>query len=281
MSLAESSEPPVAYLGPEGTFSHFVTRNRYSGRRLVPFSSVDEVFDFVEKEKESEAVVPIENSSGGIITPTVDRIIAGSNELYIREELSVNVCLALLGRDGDKVEKIFSHFAPLHHCASWLNEHYPQAEQITAPSTVVAVQRAVGETGAAALAPLENSERFDLDVLHYPVESQVENVTQFFVIGHQRASTSSDSMKTSLVAELKDGAGTLCGFLKPFSDAEVNLKRIESRPILGSPNTYRFFVEIEGCASEPKVSEAIASAGQAATRLRNVGSYPIGAKYQS
>jgi chorismate mutase/prephenate dehydratase len=270
----------VAYLGPEGSFAHLVAKQRYQGASLKPFKTIAEVFEYLSQEPASKGIVPIENSSGGTIMPTVDGLIQHACQLYVEEELSLDVKLALMGRKGNAIEIIYSHFAPLNHCEKWLKKNYSSAKQVTAPSTSGAVLFATQEPNAAAIGSIENAELYGLDVLYYPIEKDIPNVTQFFVVGHSHQMTS-DSKKTSLVVALPDRAGSLCSFLKPFRDAEVNLKRIQSRPIIGQPNTYMFFIEIDGKETDDPVRAALGEAEKVATSIKSLGSYPVKARYQS
>jgi len=281
MSVA-TDEPslPIAYLGPEGSFSHLVTKQRFQDRNLVPFKSIPDVFDFLSKTERSRGVVPIENSSGGTIMPTVDGLIDNACRLYVEEELSLDVKLALIGRRDVGIEAVYSHFVPLQHCEKWLKKHHPDARQIAASSTSGAVQLAVQEQNAAAIGPIENAEMYGLEVLSYPIAEDVPNVTQFFVIGHHKV-TALECRKTSFIVALPDEAGSLCSFLEPFRDAAVSLKRIQSRPIIGHPNTYMFFIEIDGCEWDDNVQQALARANAVARRIDSLGSYPVKPRYRS
>ena len=119
-----------------------------------------------------------------------------------------------------------------------------------------------------------------LEVLVYPIAKEIPNVTQFFVVGHNRQKAAKGS-KTSLVVALDDTAGSLCDFLRPFADAAVNLKRIQSRPIVGHPNTYMFLVEIDGTEDDQSVRKAFEGAKRIAAKFYDVGSYPVSPRYQT
>lgn len=275
MILAKDpSAPPVAYLGPEGSFAHVVASRRFGTDTLIPQPSVDEVFDYLEGNPECFGVVPIENSSGGVITATVDRLMEENAPYRIREEISLNVKLALLGREGDRIERIYSHFAPFHHCSKWLRAHYPDAEHHITPSTPHAARIASEEKGAAAIASRESAQRHGLDVLHFPIDAEVPNVTEFLVVAREANTESFENPRTSLAVELRDTSGSLHQFLGPLARNEVNLKRIESRPILGRPNRYRFFIEIEGDPEKSDVKTALDESTKFCTSLRNFGTYP-------
>ncbi|MBL9153924.1 MAG: prephenate dehydratase [Verrucomicrobiales bacterium] len=283
--MIAAENPPtrlrVAYLGPEGSFAHLVARKRFGDQELIPHSSVDDVFNYLETAPDSLAVVPIENSSGGIITATVDRMIEEGTPFHIQEEISLNVKLALLGREGEKISKLYSHFAPFHHCTKWLKANYPDAEQVVTPSTTLAAIAASQETGSAALGSRESAERYGLDVIHYPVQADVPNITEFFVVAHQANPDSPNNSRTSLAVELPDAAGSLFRFLEPLARNEINLKRIESRPIKGKPHQYRFFIEIQGNSATPLVAKTLEEAKSHCLSLRNFGSYPTDCKLES
>ena len=277
----ESTRPRVAYLGPEGSFAHLVARKRFGDSGLIPQGSVDEVFDYLETAPDCVAVVPIENSSGGIITATVDRIMAEGAPYHIQEQIALNVKLALLGREGDVITKIYSHFAPFYHCGQWLKQHYPGAEQIITPSTPAAAITASQQKGAASIGSRESAERYGLQVLHYPIGSELPNVTEFFVVAHQANAESPKNSRTSLAVELPDSSGSLFRFLEPLARNGINLKRIESRPMPGRPNQYRFFIEVEGNTASQQVRQAIAEAEAVCLKLRNFGSYPSDTRFDS
>lgn len=281
LATETTPRPRVAYLGPEGSFAHLVARKRFGEEDLVPKRSVDEVFDYLENEPDCLAVVPIENSSGGVITATVDRIMAENAPYHIREEITLAVKLALLGREGETVRKIYSHFAPFHHCSRWLKANYPDAEQIVTPSTPNAAIAASQEPGSASIGARDSAERYGLDVLHYPIEAEVPNITEFFVVSRDANEDSPENSRTSLAVELPDSAGSLFRFLGPLAAHGVNMKRIESRPILGSPHQYRFFVEIDGNRTDPTLRKALDEAREFCSRLRDFGSYPSDTRYES
>lgn len=277
----ETTVSQVAYLGPEGSFAHLVARNRFGDEPLIPRASVDEVFDFLETNPNCFGLVPIENSSGGIITSTVDRIMEKDACYHIREEISLNVKLALLGREGDVITRIYSHFAPFHHCNKWLKAHYPKAEQAITPSTPQASILASQERGAASIGSRDSAERYGLDVLHYPIDAEVPNVTEFFVIAREANPESTENSRTSLAVELPDSSGSLFRFLEPLAQHGVNLKRIESRPIVGSPHRYRFFIEVEGSSTSSGVKDALEDAKGHCIHMRSFGSYPSDFHFES
>ena len=280
---ADLPSPPavVACLGPEGSFSHLLTEKRFPGTRVELLPAIGDVFDYLAAHPGAEGVVPIENSSGGFILDTVDRLLDDRCGLWIQEELALDVKLALLGHAGTQVEVIYSHAMPFFHAHDWLKQHYPDARRVTRPSTAASAELAAAESGAATIGPRQNAARYGLDLLHFPIAGDVPNVTQFFRLGHHPAAPHSSHNRTALIVDLADKPGSLCLFLTPLSQAGINMKRLESRPLRGQPNKYRFFIEIEGTPSSGHVAQALARTQADGATVRSIGSYSSGVVYES
>ncbi len=274
------AESPVAFLGPEGTFAHLVAQKRFHGKnKLVPLPTIDEVFDFVAGKPSARGIVPIENSSGGTIYDTIDRLV-DHTDVLIEEALSLNVRLALLGKSKENLRVIYSHFAPLHHCEPWIDRHFPGVEVREVSSTAKALITAAEEPGAAAIGNRQASGIYKLKILEFPIEQDIPNVTQFLLLGHRTGSSEAES-RTTLAVTLPNAPGSLCDFLQPFKDNQINLTRIISRPIVGKPNSYVFLVDLKGAMKSKGVSKALAMAKPACASLRLLGSYPVRKSYSS
>jgi prephenate dehydratase len=269
----------IAYLGPEHTFSHLVARRRFPRSRLIPCVSIAEVIAFTEAEEDRLGLVPIENSSGGMILETVDLLLEEEQPLFIQEELALRVQLALIGRAGEAPQIVFSHWAPLGHCRRWIEKRFPKVELRVAASTSEAAWLAAKTSRAAALATREAAAATGLSILHYPVEEGIVNLTQFVLLGRKKPSPG--GRETSLVFSLPQEPGSLCSFLEVFRTEQINLKRIVSRPVPGQPNTYVFFVSLEGSDEEGPMERALKKVEQRALRCRSLGSYPVQAPYES
>lgn len=283
MSASPPSATPssIACLGPEGSFSHLLTEMRFPGVPVKLLGNVGEVFDFLATQPDAAGIVPIENSSGGFIIDTVDRLVDERCKLHILEELTLDVKLALLGHPGGHIDVIHSHPMPFFHSDEWLRANHPDAKRLSESSTAAAAAKAAANPRAAAIGPRQNAARHALSILHFPIAGEVPNVTQFFLLDHAPNAASTANNRTALVVELPDRPGSLCRFLTPLSDAGVNMKRLESRPIRGQPNKYKFYIEIEGSTAEPRVADALAKASAEAAGIRSVGSYPSGARFES
>lgn len=271
----------VGYMGPPGTYSHLVAE-QYFGKRhtLVPFPTILEVCAFVSHKPARRGIIPIENSSGGAIYETVDILLANRPKLDILEEVSLQVRLALLGRQGQPPTVLYSHFAPLEHCAPWIRRHLPRVRREVVSSTAVAAMQAAWTPRAAALGNRRLSELYGLDVLHFPVEADVPNITSFLAITGGPCAPRHPN-KTTLAVRLPNVPGSLCTFLDQFRQAHANLTSILSRPIRGCHREYAFLVDIEGGEEELHVRQALAAARKTCMRLRVVGSYPSGTMYKS
>ncbi|MFK5921455.1 MAG: prephenate dehydratase domain-containing protein [Verrucomicrobiota bacterium] len=276
----------IAHFGPEGSFANMVAQLHFGEQDFAACRTVGEVFDFVASSEDHCGIVPVENSTGGIIQETIREIAKDdSANVRILEEITLDVKLALLGRQGNEISKVYSYFAPLDHCRSWLKQHYAQAQLISVGSTSQAAAQAASEDGAAAIGTKKSADLHGLEILQFPIADEVPNVTQFFLIGHPGQSFPGENLaegfKTSLVVKLANQAGTLCQLLSVFGEQGVNLTRIESNPVAGEPNTYRFFIEIDGDENDPAVMAALQAAQACSISIRSAGSYPAVCRYQS
>jgi prephenate dehydratase len=280
-SRMSSPVTTIACLGPEGSFSHLLTEKRFPEASVQLMGNIGEVFDFIRTQPSALGIVPIENSSGGFIIDTVDRLVDERCGLSILEELTLDVKLALLGQAGAEVQTIHSHAMPFFHCNEWLKAHYPDAKRIVEPSTAKAAEKAATLFSAAAIGPRQNAQRHGLTLLHFPIAGDIPNITQFYLLGHSENASSTDNNRTALVVELPDRPGSLCRFLTPLSDAAINLKRLESRPIRGQPNQYRFYIEIAGSPAEPHFKTALDQTRADGAQIHSLGSYPAGRWFES
>lgn len=271
----------VAFLGPAGTFSELVARKRFgTSTAREPRPGIYDVFEFVRKHHDAVGIVPIENSSGGTIYETIDCLVEARKPLVILEELSLQVRLALLGHRGKKIHRLYSHFAPMQHCDAWIRKHLPRVERKETASTAKAAETVAADPHGAALGMRDAAKRYGIDILEFPVQPEVPNLTQFVCIGHH-AQTSSRTQKTSLIISLDNRPGSLCSLLEIFRDHDINMTRLLSRPIIGRPKSYIFFIDIEGVPDRAPAREALAKAKRVTESLRIAGTYPVTRPYLS
>jgi chorismate mutase/prephenate dehydratase len=271
---------PIAYYGEEGSFSHVAARQRFGARATLSCPTMDEAFARLKGGTVSQIVVPIENTSVGIITDTVDQLMAlalkpGKKDLAIRECLAMPVAFALLAQSKKtKIAKIYSHFSPLGHCREWLKKTYPHTALVAVSSTSEAARRAREEDDAAALAGLQAAPLYGLKVLRADINKEVANQTKFFVVGQPLVSSQKPT-HTSLIFELAHQPGSLMEALNALASNQINLARIESRPIPGRFSEYRFMIEFELAAKTSKTESALRRLKQVTTHLAVVGTYPV------
>lgn len=272
----------ISFLGPAGTYTQQIAEMRFGKSiPMVPASTIYDACEHVKSVAGSYAVVPIENSSGGAITTTID-LLLNDPELTIVESMSLVVRLALLGRKGIEIKDLYSHFAPFKHCAKWIHKHLPNVVCHEVSSTAEAAIRAQKEPNSGAIGSKKLAEIYDIDILEFPIEQDIVNETEFVVITSKETNGDSNKgNKSSLAVELINGPGSLCSFLIPFRDMEVNLTRIISRPIYGVPSEYAFYIDIKGNKNDSAVKQALALASDHCDSLRVIGSYDFAGKFHS
>lgn len=262
----------VAYLGPEFSYSHLAAIHRFGqAAQLVPVGSIAAVFEEVLSAQAEFGLVPMENSTDGRISDTLNMFartparICGEVQLGIHHNLLANCPRA-------DITKVCSKPQALSQCRDWLARHLPQAELVETPSTTAAAEMAAAQPGVAAVASRQAGINYGLDVIAENIEDNKNNVTRFAVIGGQ-AQKRTRRDKTALMFQVQHQPGALADAMNIFKRSRLNLTWIESFPIHDLPSEYLFFVELEGHESEPRVSRAIASLEKKALRLEVLGSY--------
>lgn len=272
--LALESPLKVAYLGPKATFSHLATMQQFGlSAQLEPQKSIPAVFEQVEKGKALYGVAPVENSTEGVVTHTLDMFVDSS--LQICSEIILDIHHDLLSRTGrlEDIRKVYSHPQPLAQCRNWLEEHLPGVPVVDVASTAVAAQIVSDDYAAAAIASELAAAMYDLKVVRSRIEDQVNNVTRFLVISKKTAEPSGND-KTSIMFSVRDEPGILYRMLEPFARRGVNLSKIESRPVKTKAWEYIFFLDMIGHIDDPQVTAAIEDLRQFCQFLKVLGSYP-------
>lgn len=279
MSACLALEEPikVAFLGPEGTFTQQASLKHFgSGAVTRPMSVIDEVFREVEAGAVNYGVVPVENSTEGVVTHTLDNFI-GSN-LKICGEVELRIHHHLMVSDvthTDAITRIYSHSQSLAQCRKWLDAHYPKAERIAVNSNAEAAKRIKGEWNAAAIAGAMAAELYDLKILAEKIEDEPDNSTRFLIIGTEQVAPSGED-KTSIVASVRNSPGALHDLLEPFQRHKVDLTRVETRPSRSGAWTYVFFIDFKGHIENERVRAALAEVSERVSDLKILGSYPKG-----
>ena len=277
MSACLSLEEPlgIAFLGPLGTFSESAATKHFGhAARLLPLTSIDDVFREVESGHAHYAVVPVENSTEGAVGRTMDLLL--STPLKICGEVVLRIHQNLLTRETDfsQITKVYSHAQSLAQCHEWLNRMLPKAQRISVGSNAQAAQKAAEEVGVAAIAGEAAAARYDLPKLVANIEDEPNNTTRFLVLGKHDAGPSGRD-KTSLIMSAPNRTGALHELLLPLSTAGVSMCRLESRPARNALWEYVFYVDIEGHRDEPSVRSALDKLAANAAYLKILGSYPV------
>jgi prephenate dehydratase len=275
----------IAYLGPAGTFTEDALGEAVPKGSFEPLrmATVRDAILAVDHGQADRALVPIENSIEGSVRGTLDTLAFEADSVTIVGEYDYRVRVHLIARAGvrvDEVEAVLSHPQPLAQCARFLRKALPQVELRSVSSTAAAV-RMVSESQRpwAALGARAAAELYDCSLLLEGVEDEEDNVTRFVWIAPAGTEPEGGGRwKTSLVfSELgADHPGALVDALSEFSSRQINLTRIESRPLRQGLGRYMFFCDLEGAADEENVAEAIERVRTKAESVRILGSYPLG-----
>lgn len=276
MSACLAAEKPllVAYLGPEGSFTQAATLKQFGGSiELKPMSTIMDVFHAVETDKASYGVVPVENSTEGMVSHTLDRFI--DTPLKITGEVSIRIHHYLLSKHSDlaEIDKIYAHPQAFSQCRQWLAANLPNSELIPVSSNSEAAKKVATEPNAAAIAANRAAEIYDLQTLACNIEDEADNTTRFLVIGRQDVGPSGDD-KTALLVSTKNKPGALYSLLQPLAENGITMSRIESRPARTGVWEYVFFIDIEGHRTEDEVASALAKLEHESSMCRVLGSYP-------
>ena len=279
-SRAVQAPTRVAYLGPEFTFSHLAAIEGFGqSAELVPVGTIAAVFEEVERGHAQFGVVPMENSTDGRVSDTLECFSHSHVRICAGLPLRIHHCLLGAGR-RDEVHTVYSKPQPLSQCRNWLAKNLPHARLCEVSSTAEAAQLAAkGDPGLAAVASSQAGVHYDLPVIVANIEDNPENVTRFAVISTS-TSQRTGSDKTALMFEVPHKPGALADAMMIFKRNRLNMTWIESFPIPGSLGTYLFFVEFIGHEEDADARRAIRTLAKKAVRLEVLGSYaqaePIG-----
>ncbi len=275
MSGSFALEKPlrIAYLGPQGSFSHLAATGKFGQSvEYEPVNLIRSVFDEVSREHADFGVVPIENSVGGGVIDTLDALFETDVQICAEINRSIHHNLLALCALKD-VQRVYSKPEVFAQCSRWLGETGLAAKTIPVASTSSAAELARKEAGSAAIGSTLAAELYELTIVCDNVEDTTHNVTRFFVIGRKPTGRTGDD-KTSLAFTTKDEPGALVNVLLALREPGVNMSFIESRPSKKRNWEYYFFVDVKGHQAEAHVQQAIEAARKHCLRLNVLGSYP-------
>lgn len=277
MSACRALQQPltVAFLGPHGTFTEEAATKHFGhGATFTPQPTIGGVFREVESGGAHYGLVPVENSSEGVVSHTLDRFLDSELAIVGEVELRVRHALATHCRNLEEVERVYSHQQGLSQCRAWLDSHLPRAERQPVSSTAEAARLASFEPGAAAIASEAAAERYELPLLQLRIEDHHGNTTRFLVLGYHSPPRSGRD-KTSLVVSSANRTGLLFRLLEPLAGNGIDMTRIESRPARQQGIwEYVFFIDVQGHAEDESLGEALSEMRERASLFRILGSYP-------
>lgn len=267
----------VAYLGPEGTFTHQATLE-YLGQSMdfVPCPTLQDVFLTVASRKANLGVIPLENSLQGSVGQSLDLFL--QYNVYIHAELFSRISHALLttATDTAQIRTIYSHPQALAQCSGWLRANLPQAVIVPEDSTAAAAARAEREgSAAAAIGHPRLTDRYALQPVALDIQDLPDNWTRFLVIGPTPTQGSSRD-KTSLLLTTPDKPGALAAILNLLAAQGLNLTKLESRPMKGEKWKYVFFMDVESDLAQEQYESTMADLTRLCHTMRVLGSYPAG-----
>lgn len=265
----------VAYLGPEGTYSEQAAFRQFgSSIDLQPTVSIDEVFRAVEAGTADYGVVPVENSTEGVVNRTLDLLL--TTTLTISAEISLAVQHSLMTHTGsmDGITRICAHPQALAQCRAWLAQHYPDIERQAVASNAESARLAAADAAVAGIAGDFAATRYGLRIVAGHIQDDPHNRTRFAIIGHNETWPSGRD-QTSLILSVPNRAGAVYEMLAPLAKNGVSMTRFESRPARLGTWEYYFYVDVEGHRSDPKVARALDELKAATAFFKVLGSYPV------
>ncbi len=272
--LSVEAKITVAYLGPPGTFTHMAARSAFGvAATYADTSTIAGVFDAVTRGSADYGVVPMENSSAGGVTYTLDCLV--ETDAKIRRELVLDVSQCLLSNAAEltEIRRVYSHPQALSQCREWLEKHLPTAQLVVSPSTSAAAREASSDPGSAAVASHLAADLFGLAVIRQAIQDRQENATRFVVLSQNDAPATGND-RTTIIFSTPHEQGALRRVLELFDSAGINLSRIESRPSQRELWEYVFVTDIEGHRADPRIYQALQALASACSMVKVLGSYP-------
>ena len=276
ISASLSLEKPlkIAFLGPYATFTHEAAMRHFGlSGEFIPKDEIADVFEEVEKGRADFGVVPVENTTEGAVDHTLDMFI--KSNLKICAEIMLKISLALMNRSGKlkDIRRVSSNSHAIAQCAGWLKRNLPGVAVVDTASTALAAQKAAQDPAVAAIASEAAAATYDLKVVERNIEDHADNYTRFLVIGRKETKKTGTD-KTSILFAIKDAPGALYRILRPFAQRNINLTKIESRPMKTKAWEYVFFLDMEGHITDKKIKAAIEKLEEQCSFLKILGSYP-------
>ncbi len=262
----------VAYLGPAATFTHIAATRKFGDRpEYRSCNSIGGVMSAVENGQCDFGIVPVENSTEGLVNGTMDALATSPIKIYDEIAISVHQCL-LSNHKKEEIRVIYSHSQSLGQCRHYLEQHFPDVETIATPSNARAAELAAHSAGAAVIASAEAGRLYGINAIEENIEDNPDNVTRFFILS-QKENRQAEHDRCCLCFDARDKVGALYDALLPFKTAGISLSMIESRPSGHGRWRYRFFVELDCGLQDPRMPDVLKELGQQADEVKVIGSF--------
>lgn len=273
-SVSLQKDVSIAYFGPLGSYTHQAAIVRFGDSiNYLPKSTINDIFDSVEKDHTTYGIVPFENSTYGSVITTLDRFISCKTHILAETYLRISHCL-LSKSKFSSINKVYSHPQGFGQCQKYLDSHLKEAQRIDALSTSKAAEIAASEPNSAAIASITCAELYGLEVLGKDIQDAKNNVTRFFILGSSSEKPSGNDKTFILFTVDHQRPGALCDGLSVFKDHGINLLKIDSRPSSQQPWHYVFFVELQGHKEDEAVQKALNKINEFCLDIKILGSYP-------
>lgn len=272
-ALALEEDLKIAYLGPEGTWTHQAAIGKFGHSvKFLPQPSFADVFEKVERRQVDYGVVPIENSTEGAVTHTLDLFADSPLKIYGQVMMPIeNNLMANCPRD--EIEQIYSHPQIIAQCRKWLGQNFPQIQAVEKSSSAAAAKIAASEPKAAVLGGELLAELYGLQVLERNIQDLANNTTRFLVLSHKTCPPTGKD-RTSVMFSVRDEPGSLHKALEPFEKYSINMSKIESRPSKRRAWEYFFFVDLAGHCEDEEFAGVIRQLEKHCSFVKVLGSYP-------
>lgn len=272
-ALALEKTMVIAYFGPEATFTHQAAIQKFgTSLNYAAQKTIGDVFTEVSKKSADYGVVPVENSTEGVVTHTLDMFVDSDLKIVAQIVQNIQQCL-MSNAPLAKIKKLYVHPQSYAQCRGWLAKHLPRAEIIEASSNARSAELAAQDKFSASLGGALAAEKYGLKILAKDIQDNTVNITRFIVLGRQCSPPTGDD-RTSLMLSVADKAGALHEAIAVFRQFKINMTKIESRPSKRKAWEYFFFIDCAGHYQDVKVARAIQHLGKHCNFVKILGSYP-------
>ncbi len=264
----------VAYLGPEGSFTHQAAEARFGAMsEYLSLKNIQSVFEAVVSQRVKYGIVPIENNQQGIVGETMNQLSSTDVNIVAEVPMPIHFSFATLNENIGNIKKIYSKDIAFRQCSKFLKEYLgSEVNMIPVESTSKAAMLAASDNNSAAICSHIAAKMYSLPILFENIQDSPDNYTRFLILSNEYKNVISGSDKTTMLARISDKPGSLVTFLQKFHDAGVNFTKIESYPAKdGKKFKYWFFIEFDGHVDDPSIQKVMEDNEE---QIKWLGSYP-------